>query len=92
MTLANALQPIGSDSTTILGTGDPAVLFTFPQRVPYLGSYTVTVSAQPANQTCSISGTTGSGSEYHRQRHQRGGDLYRYNAAKRAGDIECDGD
>ena len=56
VTLAN-----GSDSKTITGTGSP-VTFTFTNKVAYLGSYSVSVSTPPTHQTCSVSGSTGTGS------------------------------
>ena len=47
----------GSDDTyTVVANGS----FEFPKRVAFLGSYAVTVSAQPNGQLCSVNGSTGS--------------------------------
>lgn len=51
----------GSDSMIVTGGGTGSDPFMFASPVAYLGGYSVTVSSQPDNETCSISGGTGSG-------------------------------
>jgi len=46
----------GADTLTLSANGT----FSFPTPVPYNGSYLVTVSAQPADQTCTVNGHQGS--------------------------------
>ncbi|QWD03101.1 hypothetical protein G6723_04990 [Polynucleobacter paneuropaeus] len=49
------------DAKTITGTGTGSDSFTFPLSIAYLGGYSAAITSQPANETCSISGGTGSG-------------------------------
>lgn len=51
------LQNNGANALTLNANGP----FTFTVPVAYNGSYTVTISGQPAGQICSVSGGTGSG-------------------------------
>ena len=53
MTLNNG-APV--DALTLSANGS----FTFATQLPYLGSYAVTVGAQPAGQTCTLSNASGS--------------------------------
>jgi uncharacterized repeat protein (TIGR03803 family) len=47
------------DSVTVVGGGSGA--FSFPVRVPYNGSYTVTIGTPPIGETCSVANFTASG-------------------------------
>ena len=51
----------GGNPKVVIGSGTGSDSFVFSSPVAYLGSYSVTVGNQPANETCSISGGTGSG-------------------------------
>ena len=56
----------GSDALSITGSGSGTDVFAFATPVAYLGGYTVTVSQNPNNQTCSPSGNTASGAGINR--------------------------
>ncbi|MBO9663942.1 M14 family zinc carboxypeptidase [Dokdonella sp.] len=45
---------------TELAIHPPATTFVFPEALPYGATYAVTIAAQPAGQTCAISGGDGS--------------------------------
>ena len=49
----------GGDANTVIGGGTGTDTFSFATPVAYLGSYVATVNQQPNNQTCSVSGGSG---------------------------------
>ncbi len=51
----------GGDAKTVTGSGSGTDGYTFATKVPYLGSYAVTISTQPANEVCSVSSGSGAG-------------------------------
>ena len=56
------LEDNGANALTLAGNGD----FVFSHSIAYLQSYSVTVSTQPAGETCSVADNTGAGSGVNR--------------------------
>lgn len=53
------LQDNGADDLSVVGTGASSISFTFAKAVTGNDKYNVTVRTQPAGQTCTVSGGTG---------------------------------